>query len=64
MSAVAAFAVTYALGNAACLYLGYLRRGKAAPDAKVREAFAEALRRGFEQAARKRSQATLAPEVV
>lgn len=57
MSAVAAFAFTYALGNAACVYLGYRRRGDPAPDAAVRDAFADALRRGFEQAARRRGHA-------
>jgi uncharacterized protein (DUF697 family) len=52
LSVAAAFAFTYALGTAACVYLSHRRRGSAGPDAAVRAAFADALRSGFEQAAR------------
>lgn len=56
MSAAAAFALTYALGRAACVYLGHRRRGLAVTKDDVRQAFREALRRGFEAASRLRKQ--------
>lgn len=62
MSAAAAFALTYALGRAACVYLGYRRRGLAVAKGDVRQAFQEALRRGFEDAPRRRKQKAGATE--
>jgi uncharacterized protein (DUF697 family) len=57
MSAAAAFTVTYALGRAACVYLGRREEAAAAIGDDVREEFREALRRGFVVAKQLRRQA-------
>jgi uncharacterized protein (DUF697 family) len=62
MSAAAAFALTYAIGRAACVYLGHRRRGLTVAKGDVRQAFREALRRGFEDAPRWRKQKAGATE--
>src|SRR5439155_9581523 len=43
LNAAAAFAVTVGIGEAACVWLRYRRRGQRAPDEEVRRAFAEGL---------------------
>ena len=50
MNAAAAFAVTIGIGEAACVWLGYRRRGQRAPDDAVRRAFAEGLAIGLRRA--------------
>jgi uncharacterized protein (DUF697 family) len=50
LNAAAAFAVTVAIGEAACVWLRYQRRGVNAPTAEVRRAFAEGLAAGLRQA--------------
>jgi uncharacterized protein (DUF697 family) len=50
LNAAAAFAVTVAVGEAACVWLGYRRRGLTAPDREVRRAFADGLAAGLRQA--------------
>jgi uncharacterized protein (DUF697 family) len=50
LNAAAAFAVTAGIGEAACVWLGYHRRGLTAPDGEVRRAFADGLAAGFRQA--------------
>jgi uncharacterized protein (DUF697 family) len=50
LNAAAGFAVTVAIGEAACVWLGYQRRGVSAPTAEVRRAFAEGLAAGLLQA--------------
>jgi uncharacterized protein (DUF697 family) len=50
LNAVAAFGVTAATGEAACVWLAYRRRGMTAPTAEVRRAFAEGLATGLRQA--------------
>jgi uncharacterized protein (DUF697 family) len=50
LNAAAAFAVTIGIGEAACVWLGYRRRGLTAPNAEVRRAFAEGLAAGLRQA--------------
>ena len=50
LNAAAAFALTVGVGEAACVWLGYRRRGLIAPDAEVRRAFAEGLAAGLRQA--------------
>lgn len=50
LNAVAAFAVTIGVGEAACVWLGYRHRGLTAPDREVRRAFAEGLAAGLRQA--------------
>ena len=50
LNAAAGFAVTVAIGEAACVWLGYQRRGLDAPTAEVRRAFAEGLAAGLQQA--------------
>ncbi len=52
LNAAAAFAITVGVGEAACVWLGYRRRGLTAPDAEVRRAFAEGLSTGLRQARR------------
>ncbi len=54
LNAVAALAVTIAVGEAACVWLGYRRRGLTAPDQEVRRAFSGGLAAGLRQA-RKRT---------
>lgn len=50
LNAAAAFAVTVGIGEAACVWLGYRRRGLTAPNDEVRRAFADGLAAGFRQA--------------
>jgi uncharacterized protein (DUF697 family) len=50
LNAAAAFAVTVAIGEAACVWLGYRRRGLTAPDEEVRRAFRDGLAAGLRQA--------------
>jgi uncharacterized protein (DUF697 family) len=54
LNAAAAFAVTVGVGEAACVWLAYQRRGRTAPDDEVRRAFAEGFARGLQQARRHR----------
>lgn len=49
-NAAAGFAMTVAVGEAACVWLSYRRRGLTAPDAEVRRAFADGLASGLRQA--------------
>jgi uncharacterized protein (DUF697 family) len=53
LNAAAAFAVTVGIGEAACVWLGYQRRGQTAPDDAVRRAFAEGLAIGLRRAKNK-----------
>jgi uncharacterized protein (DUF697 family) len=50
LNAAAGFAVTVAIGEAACVWLAYQRRGLDAPTAEVRRAFADGLKAGLQQA--------------
>jgi uncharacterized protein (DUF697 family) len=50
LNAAAAFAVTIGIGEAACVWLAYHRRGITAPDGEVRRAFADGLAAGLRQA--------------
>jgi uncharacterized protein (DUF697 family) len=50
LNAAAAFAVTTGLGEAACVWLSYRRRGETAPPEEVRRAFATGLAEGLRQA--------------
>jgi uncharacterized protein (DUF697 family) len=50
LNAAAAFAVTVGVGEAACVWLGYRRRGLMAPTEEVRRAFSEGLAAGLRQA--------------
>jgi uncharacterized protein (DUF697 family) len=52
-NAAAAFAVTVGMGEAACVWLGYQRRGQTAPNEEVRRAFAQGLSAGLRQAERR-----------
>jgi uncharacterized protein (DUF697 family) len=47
LNAAAAFAVTVGVGEAACVWLAYRRRGLTAPAEEVRRAFAEGLASGL-----------------
>jgi uncharacterized protein (DUF697 family) len=47
LNAAAAFGVTVGIGEAACVWLGYRRRGLMAPDSEVRRAFADGLASGL-----------------
>jgi uncharacterized protein (DUF697 family) len=58
LNAAAGFAVTVAIGEAACVWLGYQRHGMSAPTDEVRRAFAEGLSAGLRQAKEK----TMRPE--
>jgi uncharacterized protein (DUF697 family) len=49
-NAAAGFALTVGLGEAACVWLGYRRRGLTAPDVEVRRAFADGLAAGLRHA--------------
>jgi uncharacterized protein (DUF697 family) len=55
LNAAAAFAMTVAVGEAACVWLGYWRRGLTAPNNEVRRAFAEGLAVGLQQAKKQAS---------
>jgi uncharacterized protein (DUF697 family) len=50
LNAAAAFAVTAAVGEAACVWLAYRHRGLTAPDEEVRRAFADGLAAGLRRA--------------
>jgi len=50
LDAAAAFAVTVGIGEAACVWLAYWRRGLTAPNDEVRRAFADGLAAGLRQA--------------
>jgi uncharacterized protein (DUF697 family) len=50
LNAAAGFAVTVAIGEAACVWLAYQRRGLSAPNDEVRRAFADGLAAGLRQA--------------
>jgi len=50
LNAAAGFAVTVAIGEAACVWLAYRHRGLTAPTAEVRSAFANGLATGLRQA--------------
>jgi hypothetical protein len=50
LNAAAAFALTVGIGEAACVWLGYRRRGLTAPTEEVRRAFADGLAAGLRQA--------------
>jgi uncharacterized protein (DUF697 family) len=47
LNAAAALAVTIGIGEAACVWLGYRRRGQSAPTEEVRRAFAKGLAQGL-----------------
>ena len=53
LNAAAAFGLTVGIGEAACIWLGYQRRGQRAPDDMVRRAFAEGLAIGLRRAKNK-----------
>ena len=50
LNAASCFAVTFAIGEAACAWLGSERRGLSAPGDEVRRAFADGLLLGLQQA--------------
>jgi uncharacterized protein (DUF697 family) len=50
LNAAAAFAVTVGIGEAACVWLAYRRRGLTAPNDEVRRAFVDGLAAGLRQA--------------
>jgi uncharacterized protein (DUF697 family) len=50
LNAAAAFAVTVGIGESACVWLGYRRRGLTAPSNEVRRAFKDGLAAGLRQA--------------
>jgi uncharacterized protein (DUF697 family) len=50
LNAAAGFAITVAIGEAACVWLAYQRHGQVAPTDAVRRAFAEGLEAGRRQA--------------
>ena len=58
LNAAAAFGVTVGVGEAACVWLAYRRRGLTAPDDEVRRAFADGLAAGLRYA---KSRATRRP---
>jgi len=58
LNAASAFGVTVGIGEAACVWLAYRRRGLTAPDNEVRRAFAEGLAAGLRYA---KSRATRRP---
>jgi uncharacterized protein (DUF697 family)/predicted GTPase len=50
LNSAAAFAVTVGIGEAACVWLRYRRRGETAPNEEVRRAFAQGMGEGLRQA--------------
>jgi len=50
LNAAAAFGVTVGMGEAACVWLAYRRRGLTAPNDEVRRAFANGLEAGLRHA--------------
>jgi uncharacterized protein (DUF697 family) len=61
LNAAAGFGLTVGVGEAACVWLGYRRRGLSAPSAEVRRAFADGLAAGLRQAKREQNQRAGAP---
>jgi uncharacterized protein (DUF697 family) len=59
MNAMAGLAMTVGLGEAACVWLAYRRRGLTAPNAEVRRAFAAGLAAGLRHAKRPDSRVRL-----
>jgi uncharacterized protein (DUF697 family)/predicted GTPase len=55
LNAAAAFGLTVGIGEAACVWLGYRRRGLSAPNEEVRRAFADGLAAGLRQAKARKS---------
>jgi uncharacterized protein (DUF697 family) len=55
LNAAAAVAVTIGIGEAACVWLGYRRRGQSAPTEEVRRAFAAGLAQGLRRVRAKRA---------
>ena len=62
LNAAAGFAVTVAIGEAACVWLAYQRRGLEAPTTEVRRAFAEGLAAGLKQAKERKLKPKPTPE--
>jgi uncharacterized protein (DUF697 family)/predicted GTPase len=56
LNAAAAFALTVGVGEAACVWLAYRRRGLVAPSEEVRRAFAEGLAAGLRQSKDRRQE--------
>jgi uncharacterized protein (DUF697 family) len=56
LNAAAAFGLTVGVGEAACVWLAYRRRGLIAPSEEVRRAFAEGLAAGLRQAKGRRKE--------
>ena len=56
LNAAAAFGLTVGVGEAACVWLAYRRRGLIAPSEEVRRAFADGLAAGLRQAKGQRKQ--------
>jgi uncharacterized protein (DUF697 family) len=56
LNAAAAFGITVAMGEAACVWLAHQRRGSTAPTEQVRRAFAQGLAAGLRQARRQTAQ--------
>jgi uncharacterized protein (DUF697 family) len=56
VNAAAAFAVTVAIGEAACVWLAYRRRSLTAPNDEVRRAFADGLATGLRRTRRQGAQ--------
>jgi uncharacterized protein (DUF697 family) len=56
LNAAAAFGLTVGVGEAACVWLAYRRRGLIAPSAEVRRAFADGLAAGLRQAKDRRKE--------
>ena len=50
INAIAAFALTYGIGAAACVWLWYRKRGQTAPEEEVHAAFKDALAAGVARA--------------
>lgn len=50
MNSVGSFALTYALGEAACVYFGYTKKGQTPPNEEVRRAFRQAFAEGLKKA--------------
>jgi uncharacterized protein (DUF697 family) len=63
LNAAAGFAVTVAVGEAACVWLAYQRRGMDAPTAEVRRAFADGLAAGLRQARSRDAKSKPPPEL-
>jgi uncharacterized protein (DUF697 family) len=62
LNAAAAFGVTVGMGEAACVWLAYRRRGLTAPNDEVRRAFADGLEAGLSYAKNRVSRRPGAPQ--